>query len=151
MNKRYIVRLAEQERANLTALVKKPKGKVNAASRRHAHILLLADQGEHGTAWRDEDIAMAVAVHMSTVRAVRERLVEEGLDSALVRKPQCRPSRVRKLDGVAEAKLIAVACSPPPQGRAAWTMQLLADRLVELKIIDSISRETVRETLKKTR
>ena len=89
-------------------------------------------------------------VSVATVERVRQRFVEQGLDAALDRKKQDPPSRERKLDGRAEARLIALACSPPPEGRAGWTMQLLADKLVELEVVDSISDETVRQALKKT-
>jgi hypothetical protein len=89
-------------------------------------------------------------VHTTTVRVIRERFVNEGLESALNRKPQVHPSRERTLDGAGEARLIAVACGEPPEGRARWTLQLLANRLVELKIVETISYETVRQTLKKT-
>ena len=88
---------------------------------------------------------------MRTVERVRQRFVERGLEAALGRKPQDRPSRERKLDGRAEARLIALACSRPPDGRAAWTLQLLADKLVELRVVDSVCDETVRRVLKKTR
>ena len=89
-------------------------------------------------------------VGLSTVARVRQRWVEQGVDAALGRKPQGRPSRLRKLDGAAEARLLALACSPPPAGRADWTMRLLADQLVELEVIDAVSHETVRQVLKKT-
>jgi transposase len=103
-----------------------------------------------GPGWTDEQIAELVRVGLSTVHRVRQRCVEEGLDAALQRKPS--PQRqYRKLDGVQEAKLVALACSDPPAGRVCWTMQLLADKLVELEIVDSIGREAVRATLKKTR
>ncbi len=93
----------------------------------------------------------AVEVSTDTVARVRQRFVEDGLDAALARKPQARPSRERKLDGRAEARLIALACSAPPDGRKRWTMQLLADKLVELAVVDAVSDETVRRVLQKTR
>src|SRR5204862_6425854 len=105
---------------------------------------------DEGPAWTDDRIAEAVAVHRRTVEHVRQRFVEQGLEAALVRKKQDRPSRERKLDGAGEARLITLACSKPPLGRAAWTLRLLADRLVELQIVASISTETVRQVLKKT-
>jgi transposase len=90
-------------------------------------------------------------VSVATVERVRQRFVEQGFEAALVRKKQARPSRARKLDGAAEARLVALACSSPPDGRARWTMRLLADKLVELEVVDSVSDATVRRTLKKTR
>ena len=108
------------------------------------------DAGPEGPAWPDASIAEAVEVDVTTVGRVRQRFVEEGLEAALDRTKQARPSRERKLDGAAEARLVALACSDPPQGRAAWTLQLLADKLVELRVVDSISDETVRQVLKKT-
>ena len=115
-----------------------------------ARILLKADAAPGAPAWKDEDIATALEVGRRTVERVRQRFVERGLDGALNRKQQDRPSRERKLDGQAEAHLIALACSEAPDGRKEWTMQLLADKLVELEIVESISDETVRRTLKKT-
>jgi len=146
MNKRYIVRLTAQERRGLQDMVR--KGRAAAYKICHANILLLADAD--GPAWTDERIAEAASVHLCTVRNVRERFVEEGLEAAVARKKQCRPSRQRLLDGEKEAKLIALACSEPPQGRARWTLHLLADKMVELRVVESISHETVRQALKKT-
>lgn len=146
MNKKYIVRLTAQERRDLKDLVGKGRGA--AYKMRHANILLLADAG--GPGWSDERIAEATSVHLCTVANVRQRFVERGLEAALGRKKQIRPSRQRLLDGEKEAKLIAIACSEAPEGRAHWTLHLLADKLVELNIVQSISHETVRRTLKKT-
>ena len=103
-----------------------------------------------GPAWTDDRIAEAVEVNVATVERVRRRFVEQGLEAALVRKKQDRPSRPRKLDGHGEARLIALACSEPPPGRCDWTLRLLADKLVELDIVESIATETVRQVLKKT-
>ena len=145
---KYVVRLCSEERALLEALVKTGKG---AADRRlRAQILLKADVGEGGPGWADARIAEAFEVGLSTVHRLRQRLVEEGLDAVLVRKPSPQP-RPLKLDGEKEARLIAIACAKAPEGRARWTMQLLADRLVELKVVDRICDETVRRVLKKTR
>jgi hypothetical protein len=113
--------------------------------------LLHADAAPGGLAWTDERIAEAVAVGRATVERIRQRFVEHGLEAALGRKQQDRPSRQRKLDGRAEARLIALACSAPPPGRKEWTMQLLADKLVELEVVDTVCDETVRQALKKTR
>jgi transposase len=145
---KYVVRLYPEERVSLEALVKTGKG---AADRRlRAQILLKADVGEGGPGWADPRIAEAFEVSLSTVHRLRQRLVEEGLDAVLVRKPS-RQARPLKLDGEMEARLIAIACGKAPVGRARWTMQLLADRLVELKVVDRICDETVRRALKKTR
>jgi len=146
MTKRYVVRLTDEERGELRRLVS--KGRAAAHRIRRANILLLADAD--GPGWTDARIAEAVGVHPFTVRNVRQRLVERGLEGALARKKQERPSRERLLDGKGEAELIALACSAPPEGRARWTLHLLADKLVELEVVESISHETVRQTLKKT-
>ncbi len=146
--KKYKVTLTADERHALQALV--TKGKAAAKKLMHARILLQADAAAEGPAWTDDEIAEAVAVNRRTVEHVRQRFVEQGLEAALVRKKQGRPSRERKLDGAGEARLITLACSKPPLGRAAWTLRLLADRLVELQIVASISAETVRQVLKKT-
>lgn len=110
-----------------------------------------ADQAEGGPAWADGRIAEAIDVSVATVERVRRRLVKEGLDAAPRRMPQEGPSRPPKLDGRAEAKLVALACAAPPKGRKCWTMRLLADKLVELDVVESIGPETVRMALKKKR
>ena len=147
-NKRYVVRLEAEERARLERLVSVGKGA--AAKLTHARVLLQADQSAAGPGWTDARIAEGLGVTTRTVENLRQRFVEEGLESALVRKKQCRPSRERVLDGAGEAQLTALCCSKAPDGRRRWTLQLLADRLVELNIVDSISYETVRRTLQKT-
>jgi transposase len=147
--KKYIVTLTAEERQRLNELV--TSGRAAAKRLAHARILLKADAAAGGPAWPDDRIAEALDVSTATVGRVRQRFVEEGVEAALVRKKQDRPSRDRKLDGRGEARLIALACSEPPAGRAAWTLQLLADRLVELKVVDSVCDETVRRVLKKTR
>jgi transposase len=146
--KKYKVTLTVEERQELQELIAVGKGAAQKLI--HARVLLKADAADSGPGWPDAKIAEAVEVSIPTIERVRRRFVEDGFEAALKRKPQARPSRVPKLDGRAEARLIAVACSTPPEGRAEWTMQLLADRLVELKIVDSISDETVRLALKKT-
>jgi hypothetical protein len=146
--KRYKVTLTAEERQFLHDLI--AAGKAAALKLAHARILLKADATPEGPAWTDDRIAEAVEVNVTTVERVRQRFVEQGLDAALVRKKQDRPSRERKLDGRGEARLIALACSDPPAGRGGWTLQLLADKLVELRVVDSISDETVRQVLKKT-
>ena len=147
--KKYKVTLTPDERLQLHGLIAAGKGA--ALKLAHARILLKADAAPDGPGWSDSRIADAVEVSADTVARVRERFVERGLEAALVRKQQGKPSRERVLDGRAEAKLVALACSAAPGGRAVWTMQLLADKLVELKVVGSVSDETVRRTLKKTR
>jgi hypothetical protein len=146
--KKYVVRLASEERVKLERLVSVGKG----AARKllHARILLQADQGPEGPGWKDEQIAQGLSAHPRTIANVRQRLVEQGLEAALNRKKQARPSRPPKLDGRAEARLIALRCGEPPEGRMRWTLHLLADKMVELRVVDGLSYETVRRTLKKT-
>ena len=146
--KRYKVTLEAEERQHLHDLI--AAGKAAAQRLAHARILLKADAAEDGPAWPDGRIAEALELSTATVERVRQRFVELGLDAALDRKLRERPAREIKLDGRAEAQLIALACSAPPEGRATWTMQLLADKLVELEVVESISDETVRLALKKT-
>ena len=150
MAAKYVVRLDDGEREQLVNLVKKGKRKVAAKKRLRAQIVLKADEGPTGPAWMDERVAEAFDVHPKTVHNIRRRFVEEGLEAALNRKEQVSPSRRRLLDGEGEARLIAIACGAPPEGQTRWTLHLLADRLVELRIVESISHETVRQTLKKT-
>ena len=147
MNKKYIVRLSAEERRQLTELSR--KGKAAASKIRHAHILLKADA--NGSAWTDEHIAESCSVSVPTVQGVRQRLIEQGLEAALNRKQQARPSRTPLLDGEGEARLIALRCSAPPAGQARWALRLLADQAVALDIVEAISHETVRQTLKKMR
>ena len=146
--KKYLVTLTAEERQALHELT--AAGKASARKLTHARILLKADQADGGPAWPDERIAEALDVGLSTIARVRQRFVEQALEAALDRKPQDRPSRRRKLDGRAEARLIALACASPPDGRQEWTMQLLADQLVALEVVDAVSDETVRRVLKKT-
>lgn len=144
---KYVVKLSAEERARLQGMV--DRGERAKTVRARAAILLRADEAEGGLAWPDAKIAEALQVGLRTVERTRRQLVEEGLEATLVRVPS--PNRqYRKLDGAQEAQLVRLACSPPPPGRAKWTMALLADRLVELKVIASIGVETVRTTLKKT-
>jgi transposase len=147
MEVKYVVKLTASEYAQLHALVR--AGTAAAATLTHARILLKADQAEGAPAWGDARITEALDVGLSTVHRVRQAFVEEGLEAALHRR---RPTgrQYRKLDGAQEARLVALACSPPPQGRQHWTLKLLADRLVELQVVDGISPECVRMTLKKT-
>jgi hypothetical protein len=144
---KYAVELTEAERAQLRTLV--GTGIAPARMLTRARILLKADQGEGGAAWADAAIAGALEVHPATVARIRRQFVEAGMEAALSRK---RPDRVyaRVLDGVAEAHLVAVACSDPPTGRERWTLRLLADELVRLEVVAAVSHETVRRTLKQT-
>ena len=147
MRSKFQVRLSEEERARLRTLV--GQGVAAARTLTHARILLKADHGDAGPGWTDAAIAAALDVGLSTVARVRQRYVTAGLDAALERKA---PDRVyeRKLDGAREAHLIALACSPPPEGQARWTLKLLAAGLVALEVVDAVSYETVRRTLKQT-
>lgn len=146
MAKKYVVRLSAEEREQLESLVK--KGKTQAYRIKHANILLAVDAD--GPNWTDEEAAEAFGCHVNTVSNVRRRLVEQGLEAAVERKKQKSPSRERLLDGEKEARLIALACTEPPEGRPRWTLQMLADKLVALEVVESISDQTVRRTLKKT-
>jgi transposase len=147
--KKFLVTLTADERQHLAGLL--AAGKRSALTLTRARILLKADQADGGPAWEDARIAEALDCGVRTIERIRQRFVEQGLEAALGRKPQDRPSRERKLDGRGEARLIALACSAPPEGRQEWTMKLLADKLVELQVVDAICDETVRRVLKKTR
>ena len=148
MNKRYVVELTEEERTQLNQLLAKKH--VALRQRLHGQILLKADARLEGPGWADERIAEAFDVHRRTIENVRKRWVNDGMEAALNRKPQCRPSRQRILDGQKEAKLVAICCGKVPAGRIRWTLTMLADELVRQEIVESISRETVRGALKKT-
>ena len=145
--KKYRVSLSQEERDSLTKLAS--QGRVAVRKLLHAQILLHADEASTSSSLKDEEIAKAIHTSRLTVERVRKRFVLEGLDSALNPKVQ-KHRKPKKLDGKAESFLIATACSPAPEGRSDWTLQLLAGRLVECKIVDSISVECVRQTLKKT-
>ena len=147
MVKRYHVRLSAADRRSLQQLVR--SGKAPARTLTHARILLKADQGEGGPCWRDAQIAEALETSLSTIERVRKRSAAEGVQAALWHRPP-RATKPRKLDGHAEAHLIALSRSAPPAGRDRWTMQLLADKFVALYAGPPISDELVRRTLKKT-
>lgn len=147
MGKKYRVELTAEEQEELKALV--AKGWAAAYKQRHARILLLSDENQEQGPMMDQEIARVLKVGTATVERVRRRCVEEGVESALGRREQLN-RRGKKLDGAGEAHLIALACSPPPEGRVSWTLQMLADGLVAREIVASISDETVRRTLKKT-
>lgn len=147
--KKYIVRLSDDERAQLNGLI--GKGKHSAQKLLKARILLKADASEAGPGWPDKDIAAALDTSIDTVAKARQLLVEEGLDCALTRKHSAASARRRIFDGAAEAKLIALACSEPPSGRTRWTLELLEEAVVELKIVERASDNTIGRILKKTR
>jgi len=147
--KKYVVRLGDDERERLNTLIK--KGKAPARQLLKARILLKADASEVGEAWSDSRIAEALDTSIDTIARTRQLLVEEGLDAALIRKHSPKSARKRIFDGAAEAKLIALVCSPPPKGRKRWTLTLLETAVVELNIVDRASDNTIGRTLKKTR
>ncbi len=146
--KKYVVRLSGEERERLEALIR--KGKSPARRLLKARILLKADISEVGAGWSDNRIVEALETSPSMVYRARKQLVEEGFEAVLSRKQRATPAIARIFDGEKEAKLIAIACGPKPQGRARWTLELLADRVVTLKIVDRCSRQTIMRTLKKT-
>ena len=146
MYKKYIVRLTDDERAICEATIKKETGKSEKLKR--ATILLKADA--EGPAWIDTKISEAIGCRRQTVENVRQAFVQEGFEAALARKKRATPPTNKRLDGQGEAKLIAMRLSKPPVGFGHWTLRLLADQMVELEIVESISPETVRQTLKKT-
>jgi len=140
--------LSEEERDGLEKLIS--TGRTSSKRQIQARILLKSDTSAAGPGWSDEQISEALETSVSTVARVRKRSVEQGLAAVLDRAVVRRPSR-RRLDGEQEARLLAVACGPPPEGCARWTLRLLADKMVELEVVESISHETVRRALKKTR
>jgi len=144
--KKYIVRLSAEERLQLQQLV--DKGTIAAYRRKHAQILLWADQAEGAPAWTDRQIADAARMNVRTVELLRQRLVEDGLTAALERKKQT--PKPPKIDGAQQAKITALACSQPPAGHARWSLRLLADKVVELQIVESVGKDAIREVLKKT-
>jgi len=145
--KRYVVRLSEEERRQLEGLLR--KGKSPAQRLLKARILLKADASETGEGWSDSQIVAALETSLSMVYRVRKQLVEEGLEPALSRKPRETPAVPRIFDGEKETKLIALACSKPPKGRARWTLRLLENKVVELGIVERASDSTIGRTLKK--
>ena len=145
MKPKYIVRLSADERVSLQSIVR--TGKAAAYKRLNAQILLKTDEGAGGPSWKDKDIAKTFEVSTKTVARLRERLCTKGFDHCLERAKGA--GRKRKLDGSQEAQLIALTCSQPPEGRARWTLRLLADKMIELEYVDELSHETVRQLLKK--
>ena len=146
--KRWIVRLEGEERPRLEQMVR--GGKAAAYRIRHANVRLAVDESPSGPRLTDAEVARALGITTRSIERVRRRFVEQGLEACLARKKQERPSAEPIFDGKKEAKLIALACGPPPEGRTRWTMELLADRVVALRIVEHCSDETVRRTLKKT-
>jgi transposase len=146
--KKYIVRLDAEERSGLEQLVRVGKAAVYRV--RHANILLAVDASDAGPKMSDAEAAQAFNVTVRSIELLRKRWVEEGLDAAIDRKKRDHPSVERMFDGEKEARLIAIACGPKPQGRARWTLELLAERVVALKIVEHCSPQTVMRTLKKT-
>lgn len=146
--KKYVVRLTEEEREYLVKLVTTGTGPARLFTR--ARILLEADESEAGPGWTDETIHVALDVTVQTIERVRKQLVEEGIDAVLTRRPYKQKCVRKKIDGSVEAHLIALSCSDPPPGHARWSLRLLADKIVELGYVDSISHEAIRKTLKKT-
>jgi len=147
MKQKHVVRLTDGEREQLQEMI--AQGVAPARTLAHARVLLKADRAPGGPGWVDTRIAEAVEVSQPTVARLRRQCVEQGLTAALNRRAP-RREYVRKLDGEQEARLVALACSEPPAGAARWSLRLLADRLVELEVIDAVSYQTVRRTLKKT-
>jgi len=145
MAKKYRIKLSDIEHTELQGLIK--KGTLAAHKRLHAHVLLKADESE-GAGWTDERISEAFDIRTRTVERIRKRAVEQGLNAALERAKRSK-NTARKLDGEQEAKLVALCCGQAPQGRQRWTLRLLANHMIELGYVDSVSHETVRQVLKK--
>jgi hypothetical protein len=146
--KKYVVDLSSEERDHLSAFLS--KGKPPARAQLKARILLKSDQGAGGEGWTDERICEALDTNLAMVTRVRRQLVEEGLDAVLRRKRRATPPVAPIFDGEAQARLIALACSDPPEGRSRWSIRLLADKVVELHIVDHTHFNTVARALKKT-
>ena len=146
--KKYVVRLSGEERGRLETLIRKGKGPAQRLLK--ARILLKADVSEADAGWSDSRIVEALNTSVSMVYRARKQLVEEGFEAVLNRKPRAMPAIARIFDGEKEAKLIALACSKPPKGRARWTLRLLEDKVVELNIVDRASDSTIWRVLKKT-
>ena len=146
--KRYVVRLTEEERGRLSALVNSNR-RVARKKRMRAQVLLKVDEGEHGPAWTDEKAAEAFDVHVNTVHTIRKQLVLEGFERALEPQKRAEPARKPVFDEKSEKEVLTLAMSEPPTGHARWTLRLLADRVVRLDIVESVCHETVRKVLKK--
>ncbi len=147
MAPRYKVTLTEDERSQLEAVTR--SGKTAASKFIHARALLLCDAGPHGSPWKVADVAEALGITTRTIEHLKERFVEEGIEAALARKPAAKPPKLT-FDGAFDARLTALACSPAPAGRARWTVRLLAEKVVELKIAPKVSTMSIHRALKKT-
>jgi len=148
MSPRYRVTLTAEERKDLETMTR--RGKTHARKFIHARALLLCDAGADGPAWNVADVATALGVTSRAIEHLKKRFVEDGIEAALDRKPRVKPPREVIFDGAFEARLITLACSDAPEGRRRWTVRLLADKAVELKIAESVSHMTVQRVLKKT-
>lgn len=144
----YVVKLSGKERIRLEEVIR--KGKSSARVQRRARILLHADTSKQGSAWNDVQISEALGTYPILCARVRRQWVDEGLDAVLIRKKRATPPTPRIFDGEKEARLIALACSPPPEGRKGWTLRLLENKVVELRIVDHASDNTIGRVLKKT-
>ena len=147
--KKYLIKLSREEQDTLKKIIASGHGPARMFTR--ARILLKADQGEYGPSWSDEDISSALDVTVQTIERVRKQFVEEGFDAVLSRRPYIQKVSRKKIDGNVEAHLIALSCSEPPAGHVRWTLRLLADKIVELGYVETISHEAIRQTLKKTK
>ena len=147
MAPRYKITLTQEERTQLEALTR--SGKTAASKFVHARALLLCDAGLHGDPWKVADVAQALGITTRTIEHLKERFVEEGIEAALERKPAVKAPKIT-FDGAFDARLTALACSPAPEGRARWTVRLLAEKAVEMKIAPTVSTMTVHRALKKT-
>lgn len=147
--KKHIVRLSREEREILNKLLTSGRGPARMFTR--VRILLKADQSKEGPAWSDEKISEAFDVTVQTVERVRKQLVEEGFEAVLSRREYKQKVSRKKIDGEVEAHVVALSCSEPPEGRSRWTLRLLADKVVELGYMESVSHEAIRQTLKKTK
>ena len=144
---RYRITLTQEERGQLEDMTR--SGKTAASKFIHARALLLCDAGEHGNPWKVADVAEALGITTRTIEHLKERFVEEGIEAALVRKPAVKAPKLT-FDGSFDARLTALACSPAPAGRARWTVRLLAEKVVELKIASKVSTMSIHRSLKKT-
>jgi len=147
MSPRYRVTLTNQEREELEAMTR--RGKIHARKFIHARALLLCDAGEYGPSWNVSDVAAALGVTSRSIEHLKKRFVEEGIEAAIDRKPREKPPREVKFDGAFEARLITLACSEAPEGRRRWTVRLLADKAIELRLAETVSHMTVQRVLKK--
>ena len=147
MSPRYRVTLTKEEREGLEAMTH--RGKIHARKFIHARALLLCDAGEYGPAWNVADVATALGVTSRSIEHLKKRFVEEGIEAAIDRKPREKPPREVKFDGAFEARLITLACSEAPEGRRRWTVRLLADKAIELRLAETVSHMTVQRVLKK--